>query len=60
MISFCKKGILNGELNELIGRLDHGDNVIVSDAGFAISQGVKRIDFGIEKDSPNIVRIYII
>lgn len=32
MISFCKKGILNGELNALIGRLDHGDHIMVSNA----------------------------
>jgi D-ribose pyranase len=52
-----KKGILNSELNALIGRLGHGDHFIVSDAGFAIPRGLKRIDLAIEKDSPSILRI---
>lgn len=44
-------------MNALIGRLGHGDYIIVCDAGFAVPLGVNKIDLAVEKDSPNILRI---
>ena len=51
------KGILNKDLCALIGELGHGDVIIVCDAGFAIPQGVRRIELAVEKDCPTVLRI---
>lgn len=50
-----KRGrILNAELNHAIGRMGHGDLMIVCDAGFPIPLNVWRIDLAIERDLPDI------
>jgi D-ribose pyranose/furanose isomerase RbsD len=51
------KGILNKDLCALIGELGHGDVIIICDAGFAIDQGVRRIELAVEKDCPTVLRI---
>jgi D-ribose pyranose/furanose isomerase RbsD len=52
-----KSGILNKDLNNLIGSIAHGDFIIVSDAGLAIPKDVWRIELAIERDVPEITRI---
>ena len=52
-----KGGILNKDLNALIGELGHGDVIIVCDAGFAIPSGKRRIELALEKDSPTVLRV---
>lgn len=53
-----KKGrILNKDLNEAIAMLGHGDIVIVSDMGFPIPEGVKRVELALEKDDPGIIKV---
>jgi D-ribose pyranase len=51
------KGILNKDVCAIIGELGHGDIIIISDAGLAIPNHVKRIELAIEKDCPTVLRI---
>jgi D-ribose pyranase len=52
-----KGGILNKDLNALIGSLGHGDHIVISDAGLAIPRDVPRIELALEKDSPTVLRV---
>ena len=52
-----KGGILNCEICALIGSVGHGDMIMVSDAGFAVPQGVKRIELALEQNSPTVERV---
>jgi len=52
-----KGGILNCEICALIGSVGHGDMIMISDAGFAIPQSVKRIELALEQNSPTVERV---
>jgi D-ribose pyranose/furanose isomerase RbsD len=53
-----KKGrILNSHLNALLGRIGHGDLIVISDAGMPVPTGTEKIDLAVEKDYPDIVSV---
>lgn len=55
-----KKGILNGDLLELIASAGHGDLIVITDRGFPLpseGSGVKVIDLGISEGLPSFMDI---
>ncbi len=52
-ISLKRNGILHPELAKAVASLGQGDLIMITDAGFPIPEGVKRIDVAV---APNIPR----
>lgn len=53
-----KKGrILNRQLNDALSILQHGDIVVISDAGFPASKNSMVIDLALQKDDPSIMKM---
>ncbi len=53
-----KTGILNSGVVNALGNLRHGDLLVVSDAGLPVPETATVIDLAIEKDYPEIVRVF--
>ena len=49
-----RSGILNQPLQAALGRLGHGDLLIVSDVGFPVPDGVERIDLALGEGIPDL------
>lgn len=52
-----KSGILNKQLNELIGSLGHMDTIIACDAGLPIPREDQRIDLALVPGTPGLVQV---
>jgi D-ribose pyranase len=50
-------GLLNRDLAVLVTRLGHMDEIVVSDAGFPIPEGVRTVDLSIAKNEPGLLRV---
>ncbi|MFD1415776.1 D-ribose pyranase [Oceanobacillus jeddahense] len=48
-----KRGILNKELNDVIASMGHTDRIIISDVGFPIPEGVRRVDLALTDEIPD-------
>ncbi len=50
-----KTGVINKEIAEVIASMGHGDMLVVSDAGLAIPNNIRRIDVSIRPGSPEVL-----
>ena len=50
-------GLLNSDIADIISRLGHMDEVIVCDAGFPISLGVRTVDIALAADQPTVLDV---
>ncbi len=49
-----EKGHINRKIGSLLTQLGHGDEIMITDAGFAIPKGVKVIDVSIAENIPRV------
>lgn len=49
-----RSGILNAALSHAIASLGHGDQLLVTDAGFPVPVGPTRIDLAVARDLPDL------
>ena len=47
-----KGGILNGELNRILGNMRHTDCICIGDCGLPIPKGVEVVDLAVKLGSP--------
>ena len=50
-------GILNRDLSRILSRQGHGDLLLVTDAGFAIPEGVETIDLSLSENQPMVMDV---
>jgi D-ribose pyranase len=52
-----KGGILNPQLNRIISEMEHGDMLIIADAGLPIPREVERIDLALKCGTPSFKEV---
>ena len=50
-------GIVNRDLSRILSRQGHGDLLLVTDAGFAIPEGVETIDLSLSENQPMVMDV---
>ncbi|MDR1781895.1 MAG: D-ribose pyranase [Bacilli bacterium] len=52
-----KHGILNREINDVLGRLGHTDTICICDCGLPLPEGVKVVDLSIRLNQPKFIDV---
>lgn len=52
-----KGGILNGELNRILGNMRHTDCICIGDCGLPIPKGVEVVDLAVKLGSPSFLEV---
>lgn len=52
-----KGGILNGELNRVLGNMRHTDRICIGDCGLPIPKGVEVVDLAVKLGSPSFLEV---
>ena len=52
-----KGGILNGELNRILGNMRHTDCICIVDCGLPIPKGVEVVDLAVKLGSPSFLEV---
>jgi D-ribose pyranase len=50
-------GILHGGISELVARLGHGDEIVISDYGLPVPPGVTQIDLAVKTGVPSFLDV---
>ncbi len=50
-------GILHGRISELVAKLGHGDEIVISDYGLPVPPGVEQIDLAVRAGVPGFLDV---
>lgn len=53
-----KNGILNSEISKVLSELGHTDQIVISDCGLPVPEGVKKIDIALKFDTPSFIETF--
>lgn len=53
-----RSGVLNSDINRVLGDLGHTDTLCISDCGLPVPDGVEKIDLAVKKDLPGFWDVF--